>query len=486
MQYLRKFLDFLKRYIPNQIVDRSQDLFWGIIDSIRNSSFGFLYILIIPFVFFVAVISSIGLFFKRFYRYFINFVTLIVDEVRVYVTQLHQASKNFRYTWGNAFSLSSDFAFYLFAKNFNDDVRFERSYRGSYQNLILDLFMYSAAWVFWLSVVILIFALLLWLLYSVAISLWVGFSTVSILSLILLLVVPSLHRIIRLYLTNQDNIVFVRSVLNSSTHRSFFLFFIVVIIIGSISAILLTNNSRANTMVVLQSPTPIITDTLTPLPTIPLILPTILPIATIAPIPTNTATVTSTNTPTLIPTRKPTSTHTPTYTPTLTTTPLIFSGVQFDLSPQDVELSGWEQCWSGLYSKSDQLDDIFQACSGAWLLIACRSVSSMNFDVAAMAPREAVLHDTGKGATSVFTYNGVDWYFNPDHSWGFVKTGDSVFRSNCDISGGNTGLCWHTSNNQVVDGYKCGSADRLNNSDEYERMIYHLSKKIQSFPIIGP
>jgi len=159
--------------------------------------------------------------------------------------------------------------------------------------------------------------------------------------------------------------------------------------------------------------------------------------------------------------------------------PGAFTGVMTDVPV--AELTGWTQCFQDLYSASGEttLAEIETQCSGAKLLLGCRAVGASTLRVAAWAPREDVLFDTGQSNTP-HDANGVGWYFSPGYSWGFAPQGDTINRNSCDIvasslsgsgADGDKRLCWHTSSGALNAGWRCGTTDSIFGST-YERVIF--------------
>jgi hypothetical protein len=151
----------------------------------------------------------------------------------------------------------------------------------------------------------------------------------------------------------------------------------------------------------------------------------------------------------------------------------VFPGVQNDVPI--AQLSGWSICYQDLYSKSadDLAADIQSQCTGGQILVACRQKDSNTLHVAAHAPREDVFFDTGTSNTT-HSANGVGWYFNDDYSMGFAGDGDPVDRDECDVAGSPNNtyrLCFHTMHGSSG-GYRCGEVEDLNDSDEWERLIF--------------
>ena len=156
--------------------------------------------------------------------------------------------------------------------------------------------------------------------------------------------------------------------------------------------------------------------------------------------------------------------------------PEIFQGVRTNVP--EVELEGWEQCWSGRYGASgvSVRNEVLTRCDGPWLLLACRPVDAASLSVMAMGLREDVLFECGNGNLTTHTANGVNWYFSDSYSWGFVVAPEPVSRSSCDTAGSRaeTRLCWHTGGGNMNGGYRCGAQSGLNGSQDWERLVYHV------------
>jgi hypothetical protein len=159
---------------------------------------------------------------------------------------------------------------------------------------------------------------------------------------------------------------------------------------------------------------------------------------------------------------------------------LSFTGVAQSVMPQS--LAGWSLCYSEAYGQSGatSLDSIRKACTGSLLMMACRRVGAEALQLAAYAPRADVLFDTGLG-DDPHVANGVGWYFSPSQSWGFAPAGDIITRDSCDTqdSGvestgvhGELRLCWHTGDNVIKGGWRCGRDENLNTSVAFERLLF--------------
>jgi cysteine-rich repeat protein len=137
-------------------------------------------------------------------------------------------------------------------------------------------------------------------------------------------------------------------------------------------------------------------------------------------------------------------------------------------------LVGWELCWNGLYGgNTPPVADILGACFKSKLLIACRPVADTNLTLLAMGERPAVTFDTGTGNVP-YNHNGVGFYFNASYSWGFALEGDPLERYSCDVANtnGQFRMCWHTSNNAMSGGFRCGESMWLNGDNTWTRMVF--------------
>jgi len=159
---------------------------------------------------------------------------------------------------------------------------------------------------------------------------------------------------------------------------------------------------------------------------------------------------------------------------------LTFSGVAQGLST--ALLTGWSQCYVEAYGEAKTpVADVQKACSGSLVMLACRAKGSSTLQLAAYAPRADVFFDTGSGGNDMpHAANGVGWYYSPRYSWGFAPQGAAITRSSCDIedstikSGvdGDKRLCWHTQQDRIAGGWRCGRNDNLNADTSFERVMF--------------
>jgi hypothetical protein len=151
-------------------------------------------------------------------------------------------------------------------------------------------------------------------------------------------------------------------------------------------------------------------------------------------------------------------------------------GVQQNVDP--ALLQGWTQCYTGNYAENQPaINTILSQCSKSKLLMACRPTGAATWTLLAMAPKVDVLFDCGSQNNCTKQSNGVGWYFSATYSWGFAKGGQAVNRSSCDYNDGNQmnpelRLCWHTGNNSMNSGYRCGAND-LNGAANWQRSVFH-------------
>ena len=134
------------------------------------------------------------------------------------------------------------------------------------------------------------------------------------------------------------------------------------------------------------------------------------------------------------------------------------------------DLVGWEECWSGSYKDDGpELATLYEQCSRANLMLACRETGASEFIVLAHAPRDDVFTTTSGNETHLA--NGVEWYRNLG-AWGFAKLGDTIMAIPCDAQRGPDRLCFHVSSGSLEPGYRCG-ADEGTAFGDYERVILH-------------
>lgn len=150
-------------------------------------------------------------------------------------------------------------------------------------------------------------------------------------------------------------------------------------------------------------------------------------------------------------------------------------GPQTNVPEGTVTGGGWTECFRNLYNEGWDVDTVLSDCSGNRLMLACRSTGNSTLTLLAQGGRSDVTFDTGNNTDVLHLANGVGWYFSEAvGSWGFVRAGDSVLKTECDTdtSGANDErLCWHVNGG----GWRCGATQDLNGSVDFERIVYTLS-----------
>ncbi|MCB9548300.1 MAG: hypothetical protein H6706_20990 [Myxococcales bacterium] len=162
------------------------------------------------------------------------------------------------------------------------------------------------------------------------------------------------------------------------------------------------------------------------------------------------------------------------------------AGVQHDVPPATIADRGWQQCYRDLYGNNGTpMADILGGCEADELMIACRQVGQPNFLLAAEGDFAEVTRDVGNGNAAINNHNGVDFYYSPTWSWGFAAEGTGVSRNSCDTANVQAGdrLCWHTSNNAISGGYRCGATTGLNGSNQWERVVF---RRNSAAPAVRP
>lgn len=154
------------------------------------------------------------------------------------------------------------------------------------------------------------------------------------------------------------------------------------------------------------------------------------------------------------------------------------SGVARNLKLSDLE--GWKICHQSTYgsgSDSDSFDLILNNCKATSVMLACRQKDSPTLILAAAGKYEKVFLDIGLSNTGTLDNNVLFYYGNAkDGSYssiGFAPANTTLNRYQCDVesSSGTERLCFHTRNNALAGGYRCGENSGLNEDNNYERLF---------------
>ena len=166
---------------------------------------------------------------------------------------------------------------------------------------------------------------------------------------------------------------------------------------------------------------------------------------------------------------------------------LAFEGVRQNVPAAEIAAGGFEPCWTGRFGGQAAIADILEACGEPEWIMGCRPVGQAALNVAATGRRDEILTDVGPGQAATHEHNGVSWYYNGSRSWGFAAEGTGVSRNSCDTRAvePDSRMCWHTSNNRVTSGYRCGRTT-LNGNNNWERIIYHRPEGGRSVCSAGP
>jgi hypothetical protein len=169
-----------------------------------------------------------------------------------------------------------------------------------------------------------------------------------------------------------------------------------------------------------------------------------------------------------------------------------FDAIQQNLPEAALTGGGFTPCYVAPYNDSaTPVQTIKQACNGNVLVMGCRPTPSANnptpaLTLAAMGLRDDVFFDVGNGANAVHYHNYLNWYYSPTWSWGFVPYGYTPNRNSCDTANGANDqgaqrLCWHTNNNNMSAGWRCGSSTGLFDAS-WQRVVYQRSGSLVPTP----
>ena len=163
-------------------------------------------------------------------------------------------------------------------------------------------------------------------------------------------------------------------------------------------------------------------------------------------------------------------------------------------------LAGWQECHRSAYAVPFNFSILHDKCNGSRLLVACRSVQDKDtLTLAGIGQFEDVLHPclpkrcqtnstTKKRPKKLHCSSsyqcmtqakrGVGWYNANNQTVGFVRGSLSFSVNPCDASSldADYRLCW-TGATMNKNGYgdRCGSVKNLQDSTEWERLIYSIA-----------
>ena len=150
-----------------------------------------------------------------------------------------------------------------------------------------------------------------------------------------------------------------------------------------------------------------------------------------------------------------------------------FEGPVTDIPDDRIE--GWCQCHTSRYAESNiDLRDIRGVWNGDFTMLGCRPAGGPRWSVLAMAETAQVFRNTGEDNNRTNNSNGSGWYYSINQSMGFAPLGIPIRRASCDTDNtqAERKLCWHTENQRLMAGWRCGEARGLNGGLDWERAIW--------------
>lgn len=152
-----------RNYFPEDLTDTLNRLVERLIESIRESSSGFvkifLSLVLIPLIGFLAFVLLIKNFFqylwrflKFIYRLIKQWVKLTLQEISFYIEKLAETSHHFREAWSRVYELGQATVQFLAEKIQNDDAVFEYDNSVDFSIMVINPLEKTGLWIFWLVV----------------------------------------------------------------------------------------------------------------------------------------------------------------------------------------------------------------------------------------------------------------------------------------------------------------------------------------------
>jgi hypothetical protein len=130
-------------------------------------------------------------------------------------------------------------------------------------------------------------------------------------------------------------------------------------------------------------------------------------------------------------------------------------------------LKGWTCIYQQPYSHPTTTTAFTNAIKGTKILIAARHKNSSRLALCAMGRVSRVLRETKENETTF--ENNVYFYNWKGRSMGFSSS-DDINLGTADLAGGSLKLSWHLTGRG---GYRCGELIRLNDSSEWEKLVFY-------------
>lgn len=170
------------------------------------------------------------------------------------------------------------------------------------------------------------------------------------------------------------------------------------------------------------------------------------------------------------------------------------SGVQNDVTFEELSDWGWTLCYSGSYSDTESISFMFQDCDGDFLIIGGGVSGFEVVDTMAAGHRDDILTYTPKNMTTIG--NNVQWYYNAS-SMGFAGLDRAIDQNTADYNdhSDRSRLSWHTwdenqsqdPNNEpaeVFGGWRAGNNTDL--GDGWSRYIFQATLDVPVDPPVDP
>lgn len=156
------------------------------------------------------------------------------------------------------------------------------------------------------------------------------------------------------------------------------------------------------------------------------------------------------------------------------TTLVEFSGIKIEsdgVSAKELIASGWTLAYAKTYSHGTKVAEL-DALHGTKFLVAARRTGADILTVAAMGDRDQVLRRT-TSRTEAHEHNGAHWYCFKGKGFGFAPNGTvNVGSADTHDKDSPHRLSWHMTGSG---GWRAGSACRLSDSAEWEKLIFTLN-----------
>jgi len=161
------------------------------------------------------------------------------------------------------------------------------------------------------------------------------------------------------------------------------------------------------------------------------------------------------------------------------------NGIERDVKDSEITEMGWTQCYNGNYTEEHSIEAIKGLCQGSRVMYGCRVSGSDTWQLLGYGNRETAFTMTDNDGT----IDGiVRWYYTLNSGIGFADSEDELELTSCDFNDhtDTNRLCWHTNNDAITSGWRCGSDIWLNYAPEWERAIWTTSVPTSSITYTPP